>query len=88
MRQHPAWEELQPPELEGFSHSTNADSQHTLTEQLPDYYWTWRMFVEGFSKSETAAIRRLTMPEIQLHLDQATRNGLLVNPYWNATQQE
>lgn len=72
------------PELEDDNTDPNLIS--TSTEQLPDYYWTWRMFVEGFSSAETAAIRRLTAPEVQSHLDQAARNGLLVNPNWNSYQ--
>jgi ATP-dependent DNA helicase RecQ len=74
------------PELEDDSSDPNLNSttNRNSTEQLPDYYWTWRMFVEGFSSAETAAIRRLTAPEVQSHLDQAARNGLLVNPNWNS----
>lgn len=76
------------PELEDDNTDPNliSTSNRNSTEQLPDYYWTWRMFVEGFSSAETAAIRRLTAPEVQSHLDQAARNGLLVNPNWNSYQ--
>jgi len=49
---------------------------------LPEYYWTWRMFVEGFSAIETAAIRRLTAAQVWEHLDLAARHGLVVNPNW------
>ncbi|MDP1561665.1 MAG: hypothetical protein Q8M16_09735, partial [Pirellulaceae bacterium] len=69
------------PELE-VAHDDQPNSSATSNEQLPDYYWTWRMFVEGFSSAETAAIRRLTASQVQTHLDQATHNGLLVNPNW------
>lgn len=49
---------------------------------MPDYYWTWRMFVEGFSFLETAAIRQMSATEIANHLQAAQDNGLLVNPSW------
>ncbi len=52
---------------------------------LPEYYWTWRMFVEGFSAIETAAIRRLTATEVWEHLDLAARHGLVVNPNWRTS---
>jgi hypothetical protein len=52
---------------------------------LPEYYWTWRMFVEGFSAGETAAIRRLTAEEVWEHLDLAARHGLVVNPNWRTS---
>lgn len=74
-------EDVQVPELE-VAHDHDPTASANSTEQLPDYYWTWRMFVEGFSSSETAAIRRLTASQVQTHLDQATHNGLLVNPNW------
>jgi ATP-dependent DNA helicase RecQ len=51
-------------------------------QQLPDYYWTWRMFVEGFSLEETAAIRRLTIAQVNQHLQRAASSGLVVNPNW------
>jgi uncharacterized protein YpbB len=51
-------------------------------QALPDYYWTWRMFVEGFSMDETAAIRRLTIVQVQQHLQRAAGSGLVVNPNW------
>jgi ATP-dependent DNA helicase RecQ len=52
---------------------------------LPEYYWTWRMFVEGFSAIETAAIRRLTATQVWEHLDLAARHGLVVNPSWRTS---
>ncbi len=70
------------PELEPVAHDEHSGANPPGTEPLPDYYWTWRMFVEGFSCMETAAIRRLSAAQIQLHLDQAARHGLLVNPNW------
>jgi len=49
---------------------------------MPAYYWTWRMFVEGFSMAETASIRRMNRNEILADLQAASSNGLLVNDSW------
>ncbi|MBL8888853.1 MAG: RecQ family ATP-dependent DNA helicase [Planctomycetaceae bacterium] len=75
-------DEPQAPELEHVVAPENSRSSTPEDERLPDYYWTWRMFVEGFSMSETAAIRRLSEAQVLTHLDHASHNGLLVNPNW------
>lgn len=49
---------------------------------MPAYYWTWRMFVEGFSMAETETIRRMNRTEIEADLTAASKNGLLVNDLW------
>lgn len=77
-----AIEQEQAPELDNELDREDSERQTGEPEGLPDYYWTWRMFVEGFSISETAAIRRLNESQVLLHLDQASHNGLLVNPNW------
>ena len=59
-----------------------ADGDGGERPELPEYYWTWRMFVEGFSAAETAAIRRLSAAEVGQHLELAARHGLVVNPNW------
>lgn len=53
---------------------------------MPDYYWTWRIMVEGFSLEETRAIRNCTAQQIQDDLQAARDNGLLVNDQWTQTR--
>jgi ATP-dependent DNA helicase RecQ len=74
--------EVRATEIEEEIDGDNSETSDLGSESLPDYYWTWRMFVEGFSSSETASIRRLSAEDVMTHLEQAARNGLLVNPNW------
>lgn len=49
---------------------------------LPDYYWTWRLLVEGFSITEAATIRNVSAQSIRNDLQVAGNNGLVVQKHW------
>ncbi|MEQ1905233.1 MAG: RQC domain-containing protein, partial [Pirellulaceae bacterium] len=51
-------------------------------EIRPEYYWTWRLFADGYLLDEVAEIRNLPANIIQSHLYQASANKMSVQPYW------
>ena len=54
----------------------------------PDYYWTWRLLVAGFSSDECAVIRGLTRKTILGHALQAVENGHPMQLEWFFTQEQ
>jgi ATP-dependent DNA helicase RecQ len=51
-------------------------------EIRPEYYWTWRLFADGYLLDEVAEIRNLPANIIQSHLYQAAANKMSVQPNW------
>ena len=48
----------------------------------PNHYWTWRLFRDGYSADECAAIRRLHHSDLCDHLLRSCEDGLAVQPGW------
>lgn len=48
----------------------------------PNYYWTWRVFADGYSQDECSQIRGLGVPQLVDHLIRAIENNLEVDPEW------
>ena len=51
------------------------------TEQ-PSFFWTWKLFDEGFSFSQVRQIRRLDQATLNAHLQQARGNAYQVQDDW------
>jgi ATP-dependent DNA helicase RecQ len=47
-----------------------------------DAYWTWRLFRDGYSTSQVAAIRRCEVSSLVDDLVLAASAGHLVDPSW------
>ncbi len=47
-----------------------------------DFYWTWKLFRDGYSKDQVTEIRRLSRDDVQRHLRQAARAGHDIDPNW------
>ena len=49
---------------------------------VPPHYWTWRLLSSGFSRQESAEIRRLEPDIILDHAIRAAENGWEMQPQW------
>lgn len=77
--------EQQPPEDHTTEqHTLDLDANHPSSDDtdLPSYYWTWRLLVEGFTREETVAIRNLSHEQVEQHLKTAEANGLVLKAQW------
>jgi len=54
----------------------------------PGFYWTWRLFSDGFTAEECKQIRRLDEQQIVLHLLQALDQDLPVEASWIFSPQQ
>ena len=50
--------------------------------EQPSYFWTWKLFNEGFSFSQVRQIRRLDQATLNAHLQQARGNAYQVQDDW------
>ncbi len=72
------------------AHSQNLDSPPQKIDEIKtideskqaDAYWTWRLFRDGYSASQIAAIRRVDVTELADDLKLAARAGHSIRPEW------
>ena len=57
-------------------------SDESQADSGPDSYWTWKLFMAGFSFEDCQKIRRLPRERILLHLQEASEVGWEVKPSW------
>jgi len=53
----------------------------------PNYYWTWRLMVEGYSLEECSAVRGVEANLLVDHLIQAAEQGWKIEPDWLLTHE-
>jgi len=83
-----------PDDCEIQSASTQADAGSNPAPppqedfESSDAYWTWRLFRDGYSAAEVAAVRRSSPLSLQSELQQAMTAGFAVEANWLAAVQE
>ncbi len=53
-----------------------------VSQNRPDFYWTWQLLTAGYSVSEVSQIRKLSIREIANHLEIAEENQFEIDPDW------
>jgi ATP-dependent DNA helicase RecQ len=51
-------------------------------DSRPDYYWTWRLFADGYAASAVESIRRVSREQLAADLESAARHGLPIQAKW------
>jgi len=54
----------------------------------PSYYWTWKLFADGYSWGEVAQVRQLDSAALSDHLIRAAENGLEIDREWMLNRAE
>lgn len=51
----------------------------------PSYYWTWRLFADGYSAEQVQQIRQIENARLVDELTRAAESGLAIDPHWILT---
>ena len=54
----------------------------------PSYYWTWKLFDDGYSVDDSQQVRQIDLSTIYEHLTRAAENNLEIMPKWLLTESE
>ena len=58
------------------------DAAVPADSEISDAYWTWRLFRDGYSASQIAAIRRVNVAKLADDLKLAAQAGHAIRPEW------
>ena len=67
------------------NHKTTAQPENTDQQkdiERPSFFWTWKLFADGFSFAQVRQIRRLDHATLNAHLQQARHNEYEVDDQW------
>ena len=73
--------ELQPASSHGAA-GKSANEIAQATSEHPDYYWTWRLFADGYGLDEVLRIRNLNLESVLAHALSSVQAGLEFKANW------
>jgi ATP-dependent DNA helicase RecQ len=65
--------------------AASTQPQPDAAASVPDYYWTWKLFADGYGAQDVREIRQIDANQLFEHLTRAARSGHPTQSHWLLT---